>query len=66
MRDILQIVGAVISIANMILIDIFAVKKFRSSHGDEQAKQLLCAGLIFGSIVGILIFVVFNAISKIF
>lgn len=66
MHDVLQIIGAVISIASMVLIDVLVVKTFRSSNGDAQAKQLFCAGLIFGSIVGILIFVVFNAISALF
>ena len=66
MQDILQIIGAVISIASMIFIDVLVVKTFRSSNGDEQAKQMFCAGLIFGSIVGILVFAVFDVISKLF
>lgn len=66
MQDILQIIGAVISIASMIFIDVLVVKTFRSSNGDEHAKQMFCAGLIFGSIVGILVFAVFDVISKLF
>ena len=66
MQGVLQIIGAVISIASMIFIDVLVMKKHNSSNGKGQDMLMFCAGLIFGSVVGILVFSVFNAISTLF
>ena len=66
MYDILQIIGGVIAIASMIFIDILAIKKYKSNYGSEEARLMFYCGILFGSIFGILLFAVFDAISTLF
>ena len=66
MRDILQTIGGVLAIAGMLFWDVFVIKMYISSNRDKESKQLLSHGIVLGTILGIIIFVLFDGISTFF
>ena len=66
MRDILQTIGGILAIAIMLFWDVFVIKMYISSNRDEESKQWLSHGIVLGTIIGIVIFVLFDGISTFF
>lgn len=66
MRDILQTIGGVLAIASMLFWDVFVIKTYISSNRDKESKQWLSHGIVLGTALGIIIFVLFDGISMLF
>lgn len=66
MRNILQIIGAVLAGIAVITIYITNILRFKSSKKDKLAEAWLYEGFFFGSAVGISIIVIFLLISMLF
>ena len=66
MRNILQIIGAVLAGIATITIYIFNILSFKASKKDTLAENWMFAGFFFGSAVGIWIIVIFLLISLLF
>lgn len=66
MRDILQILGAILGVISVIIVDVNTILRYKSSKKDKLAEAWLFEGVFFGSAVGISIIVVFSLISLLF
>lgn len=66
MRDILQMLGAILGVIATIIVYVNTILRYKSSKKDKLAEAWLYEGFFFGSAVGTSIITVFLLVSLLF